>query len=684
LFATAKEDQPDIERPYEMVENVVKGMLMNPPGYPDQRPLPCVNFFARWARKRNFHNRFVALPSFEDENRDRSTGVFPIFKSVQAEYALQAMSTSLSETVGEQGSLFDMLQKVLGMCYSELAMIPTPGCFIATLADGVIRQTAESRDNTPELNPTQPLRLAQYFVKPQMLFGLPPACNLIFPSMITSYQYSENYWRQPTRSYVNDQFYTSTMNKTPMVAAATTVGYPEEINAALHSRHEGSPTSTTAPNPTSTGKNVLVFPEEFFKGPVVSRAPVPAWFTYLATQRAQQLRNEGAEVAEVAQVEPQLHSLFFLYSQYEHYRTRYEQRGGAVDMIWNPYIVPGFPCVIFDHRASALDTVGYVMSVTQMLSAAPGGASMRTGINYGFGRTLQELFETMRDDMTRLGVVLASAPVDPVDSVRAISQDFDAAEAFYNTLFHGNTNLPDRKASADLRDIVGFVKEDPEAYEEEVELDDIQIIGDFKSGDVKYTGVDATGRTVPRTNLGASEAVIADNQGDPRHVEAKPAFELAFKNGIEALRYTSRPICTLRQYISFLHGGESMDSLQAPRTMTDPASGATYTRPAQVEGERHDFSYGELIASTQNNTIRSSAVYYERIRALRPGPGDRPPPAQTGATVTAVPGSTVASATPVTDTVQGVPANFPQTRHDWDERLLAYRREILERLSPLR
>lgn len=672
LFINSKSDegQPDIQRPFDIIDNVLRGMLSNPPGKPDTRPIPCVNFFARWARKRNFINRFVALPLFEDDLKSTNAGAFPIFQSVQAEYALKAMSTSLSEMVGDQGSIYDLLQKIFGMAYCELAMIPTAPCLIARLSDGTILQSSDQKRDQGT-SATQPLRLANYFVKPQMLFGMAPTCNLIFPSMIHSYSYSENYWKQPTRTYVNDQFFTQSLERTAFVAAATTVGYPEEINAALQARRAGVD-SPTAPNPTATGKNVLVFPEEFYKGPVVTRMPVPAWFTHLANQRATQ-NQSTAEGVEEQPADKDLSALFFLYGQYEYFRTRYEQRGGAVDMIWNPYIVPGFPCVIFDHRASALDTVGYVMNVEQDMSAANGGGNMSTSINYSFGRTLSELFDTLKNDMTRLGVVLASAPVDPVDTVRAISQDFDSAEAFYNALFYRREQLIDKKASVDLRDIIGMVVPDEEAYAEEHEIEDITITGEFKAKDVTYLGIDAEERTPPTTNV------------DPtRDFEPKKGFEPQFANGVTALNYVSRPICTLEEYIAFIHGGESIESLSEPKIFTDPVTGGTYTRPAQVEGPHHEYSYVELNGQGADAEVRSSAIYYERIRALRQGPGDRPPAAQIGAEVTPVPGSTVSEAVPETTSVSGVTADFPQTRYNWDDILVTYRRQILERQAPQR
>lgn len=682
LFLNAASDKatPDIEVPYDILANLLMGILSGPPKVAgktaeDTRPIPCVNFFSRWARKRNFQNRFVAMPLFEDTrgNAKKTLGAFPIFQSVQAEYALKAMSTALSETVGDQGTIYDLLQKIFGMAYCEIAMIPTAPLVIARLSDGAILQSPDvPRDQGTTT--TQPYRLANYFAKPQMLFGSAPRCNLIFPSMIRNYTYSENYWQQPTRTYVNDQFVTYGLQNSGVTASQTAVGYPEAIDAVLQVRRQTAAKATASQTPSATGKNVLSFPEEFYKGPVLNRSPVPMWFSHLAITRAADARNSQSGQTVTGQIsDDDLHKLYFLYSQYEHFRSRYEQRGGAVDMIWNPYVVPGFPCFIFDHRASAMDTVGYVMNVQQTMNAAGAGCEMHTSINYSYGRTIQELFDVMKNDMARLGVVLSSGPVEPVDSVRAITQDFGTADSMYRALFWRDENTPNKECAVDIRNVVGMVKSrDP--YDDSVDLEPITISGGSNARDVLYLGNGAAGRTSPTTNL------------DPkRDVEPLETMAPAFRNPITALRYVARPICSLDEYITFLHAGESVSALSQPASLTDPVDKQTYTRPIQVADERHEFSYGDVTGQSGSWTVgKSSAHYYRRIRGLIQGPGPAPTPTQTGATVTPVAGSTVASAAPQLEKVEPIPQRSPQTRYDWDSILEAYRQEIVDRLTPMR
>ena len=450
----------DITRPFEILNNMLMTVLSD--ALPlDQKSTPAVNFFARWMKKRNFVNRFVALPLFEDVDKQ---GVFPIFQANNAVQALQTMQTDLAATVGESGSFFDVLKTIFGHVYFELAMLPTAPCYRVNVADGTI----VGLSTTPPAK-GQSLRIMNYFAKPQLLFSVPPMCNVIFPSMSPSFTYSENYVAQPTRLYMNDQFISGIIKADVLVAAQLTFGYPEEVNAVLK-RKDGNG-GTTAAHITENGKNCLLFPEEFYKGPVVSRGPIPEWFTYL------QNKNRNAPSGQIQQPESIIaaetaaalkatgSTLSGLYKQYiecEYYRRRYDKRGGAVDMAFNPFIVPGFPSVLFDNRTSAFDLVGYIMTVQQSFSAEGGGSAgaMSTAANFGNGRTLQEMLELLVQDMNSLSLVLGMAPAEPISVIRDISQDPTQAEAFYSALFHGKTGVNNSRASFDFTKAVGLAKDD--------------------------------------------------------------------------------------------------------------------------------------------------------------------------------------------------------------------------------
>lgn len=612
---------PDVTTGYEILYNVVKGMTSNK--IPSSRlAVPMVNFFARWARKRNFVNRFVALPVLE-EGTNATEGVFPILRAARDTEALMAMRDNLARTIGDAGSIWDVLKTIFGQVYAEVAMLPTAPCYQVNIENGNILGNIPPAGTT--LDPKKPLRLANYFVKPQFCFGIPPTCNIVFRSMVTSHQYSENYLTQPTRVYVNDSLIPSFLSMNDFTTNALKVGYPPEINIGVASAFQpamgnGQVNLTAMYN----AKNVLVFPEELYKGPILSRIPLPAWFHILQI-RNRAAKQEATPDQNTASTDTKLREyqkLFEIYARYEYFRQRYEKRGGAVDMAFNPFIVPGFPCVVMDHDASRNDVVGYVMNVTQRMAVSGSTGTMSTSISYGFGRTMYEVIDDMKNQLNDLGIAYGMAPPEPIDQVRAVIQDITKAEELYTGLFYGKENpQPQKRASADLRDLYAY--EVPQAtppYPGEPNATDPIT---YSAG-----GLDAT-----------------------RELVTNPTFKDVARSYDSAMRYVSRPICTLTEYVRFLHGNKTPADLEAEGQISEP--------------EYYD--------------AFSSAVYYSRIRMLVAGPGSPPATSALGITPWSAPAGI--SATP---TYTGVGADFPQTRVDWDESLADYRDEVVHNPAPKR
>lgn len=639
---------PDVTRPFEILYNVVRGMV-DAGLDPKRRAIPSVNFFARWVRKRNFVNRFAALPIFEDELADNTKGVFPILQAAQATSAMQAMQQNLAQTIGDAGTLWEVLREVFGHVFFEVAMLPTAPCARVRLSDGTILGPGTVSPNGGKVNPIEPVRLLNYFVKPQMFFGIAPTCNVMFPSMISNYTYSESYVAQPTRTYVNDQFISGVLAQNVFTAAALTFGFPEEVDAVLAAKtgkaqaaadaaakSAGRPSGVAAGSRrvSLSGKNMLVFPEEFFKGPVVHRMPVPAWFTYLKNKEPKTVTTASTQPAPADVEESRsLHQLMSSYVSYEHFRSRYEKRGGSVNMAWNPYVVPGFPCVVFDQKASAFHTVGYLTNVVQTLTQ--GG--METAVNYGMSRTVPEMLDLLKSELVKNpGKIFGSAPLEPITSIRDIIQDFTKAEQFYNALFFQRQPMKEgKKAAFDFREVIGYDNKggtpDPIALE-----------------DVAVGTTSAAGQSVE------SKVRVNTLVGD-RDVVPLPSFVPVFNQYDTAMRYVARPICNLLDYVSFLHGGLPLEALREP----DETINGVTSQPQVVDG---DDRYGDV-------------VYFKRIKRLIQGPGTAPPPSVVGVTGSGV------------DAVafEGAPSGvteYVQTRADWDTLLEAYRAEMYSRKGP--
>lgn len=712
-----------INRPFDFAYNILRGLVST---QVDKKLLsvPGVNFFTRWVRKQQFHNKWVALPYLDavtssdgKEAANQPAGVFPVLRAVQSQQAIEA----LEKHIGAQNagsSIWTLLKNVLDVVFMELAMIPTapavaahsekgtilgkPGVVAATglfmpeaqyekaPASAIGGSSGNYRKNT------EPIRLVNYFIKPQFLFGLPPACNVIFPSMGAQFSYQENYITQPTRLYFQDD---TLANLVPMqgkgqenlktyLMTVLARAYPPEADFKFQEAVKGKQSN-------ETGKNLLIYPEEFFKGPVTARYPAPPWLMYLASYYQSKSKDSGKSSSKSATPEEgdtlTDQDLYRLYAEYEYYRHRYSKRGGAITCAFHPYLVPGFPVMMFDDFNSQLHVIGYLLNVSQSFA----GRQIQTTGNYTYGRTLDEFFQAIADAMddpaveSRKGKTMAAAPPEPLQEIRDVIQHFSAADFFYKTLFYRRIDTPKKDHVFEYRNLLAFAKSDGttepikiEGLNEEtittsktvtaealkaVKAADntyfVSTITNLQLGDTleysakvdnlnnaklsaafKLAGVTFAVRSwdaflkvlkAAETKLeaiqkGLDNPKVTHNLGGAqKQVVPKPGQEDKFDSYDDAMKYCARPICTLDEYVAFINGVR--------------------------EGVNDDYAY-------EDGTKIPSARFYTRIRKL------------TGAT----------DATKATEAQEGlkgkdpaaVSGDFPDMRAEWDKSLLAYRANV--------
>lgn len=281
------DDDRLIERPIDYAYNIVRALIkLTQPN----RSVPAANFFAPWAKKSQFHKRWVATPYFDADPQDpHAPGLFPILKAVQDTHAIDAIARQAAQAAN--GSLWSMLQEVLRTVMCELSMLSTPSAV-----------KSDYRTMLPQGKPTtysagaEPVFLTQYFVKPQSYYSLPPTCNVFFPSQIQQGAYQENFATQPTRAYYNEATITNILSnhagdtgagaagRAALMQDAMTTGYPEEVDIAVRDARDAA---------LQNGKNMLVYPEEYFKGPVILRKQLPRWFAYLIDATRGTLEQSG-------------------------------------------------------------------------------------------------------------------------------------------------------------------------------------------------------------------------------------------------------------------------------------------------------------------------------------------------------------------------------------------------------
>ena len=696
-------DAKRIKRPYDFIVNLFQA-LFDANLSKNFGSTVANYFFGRWDRMTNFHNRWAPCPYLELEDLDDSEGIFPILKAVQSVEALKSL-VSQGNRVGEDGSFWDYISMIFNRVYYEICMLPTAP--IATvslktgqilgppvfLTEGYIEESKEAVDalslqltsgtspiaaelaqdinkgfakQVKELKkkieegrgkgpayPEKPVRILEHITKPQLIFCVPPSCNVIFPSMIQSYQYEENYATQPTRMFIHD---TTTLDliqgvKDPLIAKqaifANTVAYPKAAQDAVDIK---------SINAAASVHNFIDFPEEYYKGPVALRRATPQWFYALSNAYNKSLQKSESFVPSISQ-----QILYRLYVAYEFYRERASRKSGAVQTVFNPYIVPGFPGVVFDSDAVGLHNIMYVMNVTHVLTTN----SATTSINYSYAQTLNEMLsQLMRDKLdigenslstlssikdfiqnridthlahldiksedellnkaaslkessddedskliketekliklkSNIGADLSDinyAPAYPIKDIRNRFQVQDKAEEAYARLFFRDQVDANKSAAFDWREAVAL-------QTEQGEVEDIYF---EKASAESVEEVD--------TNL------IRPTGEEPAFV-LKDKYKIFSESFDDAMRFVSRPVCTLEEYIDF-HGDRGI-------------------REGKI--------------TTAATRLNKGAVYYARILEYRDGPGEMP----------------------ITTAESGA-----DSRDNWVERLLRYRNKILFGIGP--
>lgn len=1032
LIPSTGEKGAFISRPFDFLYNAVRGVLSSKVPA-ERRSIPAANFFARWARLNNFHNRFAATPFF-DEVTDNAN-IFPVLRALQNTSAIDVLVRNLLPNIQNAGSFWDMLQTVFASMFMEIAMIPSMPLVTVDLASGLVQPTdfaehklvqtvrrfdgktvVDTNPNTVRDEPlgawvsavrtegrkAKPKRITNYFAKPQMLFSVPPACNAIFPSQIMTLAYEENYATQPTRLYFNDETLTKLMRApqsglTDTINNALSAGYPFEADLGAKLQNKFG---------VFNGKNFLLYPEEYFKGPVMDRRDVPPWLNWLGqsqagyavgqavrglftektsdgdvtppptpakspvnqasvppaptgnamvtegrvgTQAPSGQRVFGARVealrgmANRAQAQTGIPAEFLLawvshesdgkletttrynergyfqimgpyvengvaktlkdveagevlklttadtgvdpedttarlsrdsefsfqqgvrlvqeyrkrvnkiaaqkglnwpegdmwrltklyheapgvirpfidhatatlgyppstwaemhktiaaglssfetrrlanatavggvvagasgqmvtagdtkpvrapapagapapgeaastrlvgptdptppeippaayadiqrnnltvhqlYAKYEYFRERYAKRSGSAQLTWNPYVVPGFPTILFDSRATRVDVVAYITTVQQMMSHE---GRRSTTLSFLYGRQLQEMFKEMAHEFDALGETAAgSAPAEPVRDVRKIVQSFEQAETFYQRLFYGGQRLYNKDAAFDFRKVVGYAPaSDSDAPEpifiegpDEATQDNLvgatqkaeQLVKAREAAQAQVAQLQSQIATITQRiaeALNVSYGEVSDVIYEYADADVQPLNEerLTLQKQLDTAR---AQLATADQQLAAalamiqdsqntsgttavrhnLDGARELVPLAASRALFENRDAAMRFnwRPICTLDEYVIFyeGAGENAVPAYGHPQSVGARYFGRIRRLRaPSPDFTPPPSIADAT------STLATSQP---TVEGLnPDNFPETRESWDDALLAYKQNTLGVKAP--
>ena len=558
--------QERITRPFGFVENILD-YLLNDVLTETEKSVIVQQWYGKWNERTKFNSRFVPSPYIEDTSATigqgplpDAGGVFPIFKAAQSASAVRALAG-----IGEQipnGSFYKLIQAIFQHVYYELSFLPTAP---------YLKVNAETRDITGSgedaLLPGEERVIASYMTKPQTLFSIPPACNVLWPSMITGFSYDENYATQPTRTYLGDPHIFNFLDKgsagqDAVAQRALTVGYPPIANERLSSKN--------VENDANGNIHNFLTPEEYYKGPVYNQLDTPTWYAFLSKESGEK-DTEGRETYNA--------NLQRLYARYEHFRTRATRRNGGVTCSHNPYILPGFTGAVMDTEESGCHVFGYITNVTHQY----GQDGMSTNVNMTHAQTLSQYVDTLMDNLVEDGertvdydTFVRGAPRQPIANLRERTQTLKGMREYYARAFFGQNSVDaDPSVVFDFLDVFGLLNENGEIERLDLNAD---LLANIPSSD-------------PNAEPKKLKLVSDRQTGEPPDFRFRSKYREYLTNAEAAMSYVSRPITTLEQWID-------------------------------AQG---DLGVRQGVRQPQNAREGKGARYYVRVLALNEGPPEAPP-----------------------------------------------------------
>ena len=335
-----------VEYPSQFLRNVIEFLSSDDTRFTGGRMSTMRLFYKKYcAELLKLPDRVVDVPFFDNSTIWKASGgagntCFPILQGLQAATALQQI-VGVAETGIRRGTLFEFLTYIMDNMEYEFTTIGAPSC-----------------------EQTSPYKLKQFMVKPIFYDAFPPTCNIIFPCHKSELRTTEDVIGAATRIRMIDESSLYSLLAHPDSSAITKSGmldfWPRERTA-------GSEDTVTDSN--QIAEELLKC--EDFTGPYLFETVAPKWMSFVSW--------ENVEKQSFMSFKDRIMKHLLLLK-------KYERRNLSVQTAFQPFVVPGFPGVVFDSTEEDFTFVGHVLTVQHTVSKR----MATTTVEFGFVRDMQE------------------------------------------------------------------------------------------------------------------------------------------------------------------------------------------------------------------------------------------------------------------------------------------------------
>lgn len=320
-----------------------------------------------------------------DRIKIRSTG--ELTRLLKETEALEWFSGIIGRTSGFQ-TLRMVLQDLMSILFHDFVSVPFPA---AVLSSSVKKPLTSGKkpSNT----------IGEFVFKPNLYMMPAPACNIFYPDEYSSFNYTRNFFQEPTRLIYKPEM--PVFGQTGQPVSLAHIYEPDSFNFFM-TRGKGTPPSDTVgdgalqtsskdnfgkfgdadtdpiSSKTNNGKKreqQFLTNEEKLKGILMAQETmVPA-----TTQFRQALSEAGRK--DFSQ----------LVAKYLFFKKRFQSRELQITSHLKMSVVPGFPVLILDDSDAGQTVLSYCSSVTHRIYATQGGY---TNVTLSYARTVDEQDQT--------------------------------------------------------------------------------------------------------------------------------------------------------------------------------------------------------------------------------------------------------------------------------------------------
>lgn len=362
-------------------------------------------YFRNQAEALKLLDRFEYLPYFDKAGKegtawkiaglpetDDMATAFPMVYGMQTFHVMELLVRG-AVNASEEQTLRELLTFLVDEMEYEYLYVSNPAYHAAIPAD--------EEAGTEEV----PAKLVSSCMKPLLTDSLPPQCNVLHRTLVTSIQTSQKYKGSPTRIQIHNLFGPLAMlvngNTSSKLAQTGLLDfYPSETytDFEIPPGHEK----------IRALSNELLKIEEY-TGPWVRQVGTPRWFHYIPFMNGGTQDNTGSTL-ETEKIFKER------FCRRQLLNLKYAPRQLTATCQFAPYVTPGFPGVVFDNNDTHFAFAGHVLAVEHSIS----GTEVRTSISMNFARLLKEA---------------ATIPINhPLTAVDNITQSQSRMTEIYQTI----------------------------------------------------------------------------------------------------------------------------------------------------------------------------------------------------------------------------------------------------------